>query len=96
MTTHFKICWICVTISSLWLVMSALVAWHMAPFGVLGLPIALLMGGSVVGIANQRYSLRWKITTIIIGMPIAFLLITNLTLFFGLVSSCLRYILLHH
>lgn len=79
MTTHFKICWICVTISGLWFVMSALVAWHILPFEVLQFPIALLMGGSIVGIAYQRRSLRWKITTIAIGMPSAFVLITNLT-----------------
>ena len=79
MMTHLKICWVCVTISGLWLVMSALVAWHLVPFEVLQLPIALLMGGSVVGIAYQRHSLRWKITTIAIGMPAAFVLITNLT-----------------
>lgn len=79
MTTHFKICWICVTISGLWFVMSALVGWHIMPFEVLQFPIALLMGGSVVGIAYQRHSLRWKITTIAIGMPSAFVLITNLT-----------------
>jgi len=79
MMTHLKICWICVTISGLWLVMSALVAWRIMPFEVLQFPIALLMGGSVVGIAYQRHSLRWKITTIAIGMPFAFMLITNLT-----------------
>ncbi|MDZ4205948.1 MAG: hypothetical protein U1C12_01915 [Patescibacteria group bacterium] len=59
--------------------MSALVAWHIVPFEILQLPIALLMGGSVVGIAYQRHSLRWKIVTIAIGMPAAFVLITNLT-----------------
>ncbi|MDO8569431.1 MAG: hypothetical protein Q7R89_01440 [bacterium] len=78
MITYFKICWVCVTISGLWFVMSALVAWHITPFGDLQLPIALLMGGSVVGIAYQRHLLRWKIATITVGMPTAFLFITNL------------------
>ena len=59
--------------------MSALVAWRIVPFEVLEFPIALLMGGSVVGIAYQRRSFRWKIATITIGMPVAFVLITNLT-----------------
>ena|SRR3989344_4631410 len=79
MFSHSKICWICVTISGLWLVMSTFVAWHIVPLEVLQLPIALLMGGSIVGIAYQRHSFRWKIAIIAIGMPIAFLLITNLT-----------------
>ena len=79
MTTRLKICWVCVTISGLWFVMSVLVAWRIVPFEVLQFPIALLMGGSVVGIAYQRHLLRWKVATIAIGMPIALAFITNLT-----------------
>lgn len=79
MKTHFRICYVCVTVSGLWLTMSALSAWGFAPLAVLITPIALLMGGSVVGIAYQRSSLRWKITTIAIGMPVAYFLVTNIS-----------------
>ncbi len=78
MNTRFKICRICATVSGLWLVMSALVAWKVAPLSMLAIPIALLMGGSIVGIAYQRHSLRWKITTIAIGMPFSYYFIINL------------------
>lgn len=79
MATNLKICWVCVAVSGLWFVMSVLVAWQAIPLATLELPIALLMGGSVVGVAYQRQSLRWKITVIAIGMPAAFFLLTNLT-----------------
>ena len=36
------------------------------------------MGGSVVGIAYQRDSIRWRITTIALGMPLAYFLVTNI------------------
>lgn len=78
MITRFKICWVCATVSGIWLAMSALIALHIVPRATLEIPIALLMGGSVVGIAYQRYQLRWKISVIAIGMPLAYLLITNL------------------
>jgi len=59
--------------------MSALVAWNIVAFETLGFPIALLMGGSVVGIANKCQTLGRKIAVITIGMPAAFVLVTNLT-----------------
>ena len=79
MTINFKPCWICVGISGLWLGMSAGVAWGLVPPPALMLPIGILMGGSIVGIAYQRNSLRWKITVIALGMPVAFLLLNNLS-----------------
>jgi len=77
--TNLKICWICVTVSGVWFVMSVLAAWQIVPLATLELPIALLMGGSVVGIALKRPSLRWKIVVVVIGMPVAFFLLTNLS-----------------
>ncbi len=67
------------TVSGLWLSMSALVAWQVAPLAPLQIPIALLMGGSVVGVAYRRHSLRWKIVVIVVGMPVAYLFVTHLT-----------------
>ena len=78
MTTPLKICWVCAAVSGLWLSMSALVAWQVVPLTTLQTPIALLMGGSVVGIGYQRYSLRWKIAALVIGMSVAYLFVTHL------------------
>ena len=73
----YSICPLCVIISGVWLLMSALVAWRVVSIAIFQLPIALLMGGTVVGIAfkNQNY----KKLIIAVGMPIAYLLITYLT-----------------
>ena len=73
-----KLCSICASVSGLWLVLSAGVAWGYLSATWL-IPIALLMGGSVVGIAYQRHSMRWKATAIAIGMPLSYVLITRLT-----------------
>lgn len=80
----------CVGVSSLWLAMSAGVAWgYFAPAAFL-IPIALLMGGTVVGIAYRgekrcRWAAQhpqiWKTLILLIGMPIAYVLVINITKF---------------
>ncbi len=82
------ICPLCVGVSSLWLLLSAGMAWgYLAP-AIYLVPAALLMGGSVVGIAYlgekrcrwaQQHPLEWKSIVVGIGMPIAYLLVTHLT-----------------
>jgi len=62
----------------LWLALGAGVAWGYLSLQTFLAPIALLMGGTVVGIAYQRDSLRWKTLVILFGMPLAYLLVTNL------------------
>src|SRR3989344_4797237 len=85
-----NICPICVVISSLWLLMSVGVAWGYLASVTVIVPIALLMGGTVVGIAyigEKKYSWadkhhqEWKVLVIAIGMPMAYLLVMNLTKF---------------
>ncbi len=76
---NIRICRLCAGVSSLWLILSAGVAWSYLSLQTFLVPIALLMGGTVVGIAYQRYSLRWKTTVILLGMPLAYLLVTNLS-----------------
>lgn len=69
----------CITVSGIWMIVSAGVAWgFLAPSGWL-IPIALLMGGSVVGISSQFTTIRWKAAIITIGMPTAYLAVTHLT-----------------
>lgn len=76
---NIRICRLCAGVSLLWLSLSAGVAFGFLPISDFQLPIAVLMGGTVVGIAYQRNSLRWKTTVVIIGMPLAYLLLVNLS-----------------
>lgn len=90
-----NICPICVVVSSLWLGLSAGMAWgYLAPVTYL-IPVALLMGGTVVGIAYlgekrcrwaDRHPLLWKSLIIAGGMPVAYLLVMNLSKFMVVVE----------
>jgi hypothetical protein len=82
-----NICPICIAVSLLWLILSAGVVWGYLESATFIVPIALLMGGTVVGIAYlgekrcrwaAQHQLLWKTLIIIGGMPIAYLLIINL------------------
>ncbi len=77
----FQICPICAGVSASWLLLTALILAGYLDADKFLAPILLLMGGSVVGIAYQgekslawagRYPFLWKITVIILGMPLAF------------------------
>jgi len=72
-----KFCPICAAVSGTWLVLSAGVAWGFLTPSAWLIPVALLMGGSVIGIANKMENHKKLI--IVLGMPIAYLLVTNLT-----------------
>ena len=84
----FKICPICAGISGSWLILTAgilLARWS----GGYMLPIAMLMGGTVVGIAFQGEAkfnwakkgiYMWKAPVIILGMPVAYWLFQNMSL----------------
>lgn len=91
-----------------WLLLSAGVAWgYLAPTPFL-IPIALLMGGTVVGIAHlgeKRYRWaamhpqKWKVPVIVLGMIIAYVLVTRITKFivvaelvFMVLIACLLFI----
>ena len=91
-----NICPICVVVSSSWLVLSAGVAWgYLVPQSVIVL-IALLMGGTVVGIAYlgekrcrwaAQHSQLWKVLIIGIGMPMAYLAVTHIAKFTVIIES---------
>ncbi len=81
------ICPICVGVSSLWLLMSAGMVWGYLASPVFLVPVALLMGGTVVGIAYlgekqyrwaARHAQAWKMLVICSGMPLAYFLVTHL------------------
>ncbi len=85
-----NICPICVGVSSLWLGLSAAVAWGYLSASTYLIPIAMLMGGTVVGIAYlgekrclwaAQHPQKWKTLVVLIGMPTAYLLVTHLTRF---------------
>ncbi|MBI2097136.1 MAG: hypothetical protein HYT40_03255 [Candidatus Sungbacteria bacterium] len=86
----FNICPICVSVSLAWLLISAGVAWGYLSSSTYLIPIALLMGGTVVGIAylgERRYAWAarhpqtWKTLIILFGMPTAYFIVTHLTKF---------------
>src|SRR3989344_6586399 len=82
----FKICPICAGVSGSWLLLTAgivLGRWS----GDYKLPIAMLMGGTVVGIAFQGEAKLdwakkgiyvWKAPVVIFGMPMAYWLFKNM------------------
>lgn len=81
-----NICPICIVVSGSWLTLSIGVVWGYLPAALYLVPIALLMGGTVVGIAYQgerkldwasRHNLLWKILVVFLGMPIAYIFVTN-------------------
>ena len=73
---RISLCPICSVVSGSWLVLSAGVAWgYLRPETFL-IPISLLMGGTVVGIA---YRSGWKRTGVLLGMPLAYILVVNLS-----------------
>ena len=83
-----NICPICVVVSGIWLILSAGVAWGYLASEQFMIPVAILMGGSVMGIAYQgekkfiwasTHSLIWKIIIIFSGMPAAYLFVVNLS-----------------
>ena len=83
-----KICPICVVVGGTWFALSVgVVLGYLSPEQFI-IPIAILMGGSIVGIAYQgaqkfewarKNSLLWKFIVIFTGMPIAYLLVSNLS-----------------
>ena len=85
---NIKICPICVIVSGGWLILSAGVAWGYLLSELYAVPISLLMGGTVVGIAYQgekklnwasRHPLFWKISIVSLGMPVAYFFVNNLS-----------------
>ncbi len=85
--THWKICVVCAGVSLTWLTLTALVLGGIRPTSYFLLPIALLMGGTVVGIAFQgekkfkwaKNLFYWKVPVVIIGFVIAYLLLINMS-----------------
>ena len=85
---NIKICPICAIVSGIWLILSAGVAWGYLELSAFMVPIALLMGGTVVGIAYQgerklswasTHPLSWKALVIFLGMPTAYFFLNNLS-----------------
>ncbi len=74
-----RICPICVGVSSVWLVLSAGIAFGYLEANIYLVPVALLMGGTVAGIAFRSDSLRWKTLVVLLGMPLAYLAIVHLS-----------------
>ena len=90
MTYTYKPCLLCIGVASLWLLLSlGIVLGALAGSPSLHLVIALLMGTSVMGIAGlgekrvlwaNRHPQQWKLIVLLIGVPAAYLALTNLSL----------------
>ena len=85
---RINICPICVSVGGAWFILSAIVAWGYLGPQQLIIPISILMGGSVVGIAYQgiqkcewasSHPLLWKSLIIFLGMPVSYFLVSNLS-----------------
>jgi len=83
-----NICPLCVVVSGLWLTMTFGVAWGILSLDTLLVPISLLMGGTIVGIGYYgekrcwwaaSHPLLWKSLIIVIGMPLAYMFVSNLS-----------------
>lgn len=81
-----NICPFCVMVSALWLILSAGMAWGYFDSADYLLPTALLMGGTVVGVAYQgekklvwaaSRSLLWKMLTVPLGMALSYFALTH-------------------
>lgn len=77
----FKLCPVCAGVSGTWTIMMALMLGDILPTTSYMLPTAILMGGTVVGIAYQaekslqwvkRYPIAWKLAINIIGFPLVY------------------------
>lgn len=93
----FKICPLCLMVSGLWLILSAGVAWGWLAPAVWQLPIALLMGGTVIGVTNRVGALRRKTLTLGLGFLLAYLAVTHLskvTFILELIIMCIIALLL--
>lgn len=83
-----NICPICVVVGGTWFALSLGVVFGYLNLEQFIIPISILMGGSVVGVAYQgvqkfkwagKHSLLWKFVVIFIGMPTIYFLISNLS-----------------
>ena len=85
--THWKICVICAGVSLAWITLNALILSGLLAPSFYLLVIAMLMGGTVVGIAFQgekrfkwaKNLFYWKAPVVIIGFIIAYLLLVNIS-----------------
>lgn len=85
--THWRICVICAGVSLTWLSLTFFILKGLFPASYFLFPIAILMGGTVVGIAFQgekRFKwasnlFYWKGPVVVIGFIIAYLLLVNMS-----------------
>lgn len=77
----FKLCPVCAGVSGAWTLLTAAMLSNILPTTSYLLPTAILMGGTVVGIAYQgekslqwvrRYPVAWKLAVMIVGFPLVY------------------------
>ena len=97
-----KVCWICVVISTFWLAASVGIAFGWLTADRWLLPVAVAMGGSVVGIAYQgerriswarRRPFVWKLMVTVVGLPLAYYLASQLSKTTVLIEFAIMFLL---
>lgn len=77
----FKVCPVCAGVSGTWTLLTAAMLSSVLPATSYLLPTAILMGGTVVGIAYQgekslqrvrRYPVAWKLAVMAVGFPLVY------------------------
>ena len=100
----FKVCPICAGVSLTWFLISIGIYNGILPAADWTMLLAMLMGGTVVGIAYQaEKTFRWakennvlsKTLIILVGLPLAYLAIENLALGTILIEAVLMIILIY-
>ncbi|RJQ28543.1 hypothetical protein C4571_03305 [Candidatus Parcubacteria bacterium] len=83
-----RICPVCAGVSGTWFLLTAAILGGLLPRGEFFVPIAMLMGATVVGVAYQgekRYDWmkgalwRWMVPVVIGGLAVAFWLLENMS-----------------
>ena len=65
-------------VSSTWIILQIGMVSNLLLSNKWELVAGILMGGTVVGIAYQRASMRWKSIVIAVGMPLAYIALINI------------------
>ncbi len=77
----FKLCPVCAGVSGTWILLTALMLGDIIPDSSFIIPVSILMGGTVVGIAYQgekslqwvsRYPVAWKLAVMVIGFSLVY------------------------
>lgn len=77
----FKLCPVCAGVSGTWIILTALMLGNVIPDSLFIIPVSILIGGTVVGIAYQgeksllwvkHYPVAWKLAVMVVGFSLVY------------------------